>query len=377
MLYVRDPCCTAHGGIVGTIVERKRKDGSTGYHAQVVVKQGGVTHRETKTFDRRGAATAWISKRERELSAPGAVSGKKAEDPTLGAAIDRYVAESRRALGRTKAQVLKTIKTFDIADKPCSSITSADVVAFAKEISAGRQPQTVANYLAHLGSVFSIAQAAWGYQLDPSSMQDARKVTAKLGLVAKSKMRSRRPSLDELDRLMKHFGGVRHRRPGSVPMQAIVAFALFSTRRQEEITRIAWSDLDEEGSRVLVRDMKNPGQKIGNDVWCELPPEALLIIQAQPRADARIFPYTTDAISAAFTRACAFLGIDGLTFHDLRHEGVSRLFEMGRTVPLAASVSGHKSWSSLQRYTHIRKAGDRYAGWPWLAVVTAADQPQS
>jgi hypothetical protein len=27
-------------------------------------------------------------------------------------------------------------------------------------------------------------------------------------------------------------------------------------------------DLDAEGSRVLVRDMKNPGEKIGNDVWC-------------------------------------------------------------------------------------------------------------
>ncbi len=269
-------------------VERKRKDGSIGYHAQVVVTRDGVTHRETKTFDRRPAAGVWIKKPE--LSLPGAVAGKKAEDPPLSAVIDRDIAESRRAIGRTKAQVLTTIKTCDIAAKPCSTITSADVIAFATELSAGRQPQTVANYLVHLGSVFAIAQPAWGYPLNPTCMQDARKVTARLGLVTKSKMRNRRPTLEELDRLMTHFGEIRHRRPGSLPMQTIVAFAIFSTRRQEEITRLAWADLDEEGSRVLIRDMKNPGQKIGNDVWCELPPEALRIVQAQPREGEWIFP---------------------------------------------------------------------------------------
>lgn len=62
-------------------------------------------------------------------------------------------------------------------------------------------------------------------------------------------------------------------------MHLIVPFALFSTRRQEEITRIEWADLDEEHARVLVRDMKNPGQKIGNDVWIDLPPEALSIVR--------------------------------------------------------------------------------------------------
>lgn len=174
---------------------------------------------------------------------------------------------------------------------------------------------------------------------------------------------------------MTHFGNVRAHRPRSLPMQAVIAFALFSTRRQEEIVRIAWSDLDEDGSRVLVRDLKHPGDKMGNDVWCKLPPEALAIVQVQPRGDSRIWPYSTDAISAVFTRACKLLGIEGLTFHDLRHEGVTRLFEMGRTPLLAASVSGHRSWQSLQRYTHIRQAGDRYAGWRWLPVVSGSASP--
>ena len=327
---------------MGTIVERIRKNGSIGYHAQIAVQQGGATIRETRTFDRRAAA-AWIRKREKELQQPGAIAAAKAPDPTLGEAFDRYVAESRKVIGRTKAQVLRTLKGYDIADTPCSEVTSADMGALAQELSNGRQPQTVGNYLSHLAAVFAVAHDAWGYRLAPEAMKAAQHVSMRLGLASKSRSRDRRPTPVEIDRLMTHFGDVRCRRPASAPMQAIVAFALFSTRRQEEITRIVWADLDVDGSRVMVRDMKNPGDKAGNDVWCEMPPEALAIVQAMPRTGPRIFPYSTDAISAAFTRACAILGIEDLHFHDLRHEGVSRLFEMGRTVPLAASVSGHRS----------------------------------
>ncbi|MFE1599390.1 tyrosine-type recombinase/integrase [Methylobacterium sp. ID0610] len=357
---------------MGTILERKRKDGTSGYHAQIAVQRDGRVHRETKTFDRKPAALAWIKKREKELRQLGALeqARSKTGDPTLSEVIDRYVRESRKVIGKTKAQVLRSIATYEIAGRRCSEIDSADIVAFAQDLARGRQPQTVANYLAHLSSVFTVAQPAWSYPLDRAQMEAAQQVARRLGLTGKPKARDRRPTLAELDRLMTHFGEVRRRRPSSVPMQAVIAFAIFSTRRQEEITRLVWSDLDEAGSRVMVRDMKNPGEKIGNDVWCELPPEALAVALAQSRSGDRIFPYTTDAIGAAFTRACAFLGIEDLHFHDLRHDGVSRLFEMGKTVPLAASVSGHRSWQSLQRYTHVRQIGDKYTDWPWHSVIT-------
>jgi integrase len=154
-------------------------------------------------------------------------------------------------------------------------------------------------------------------------------------------------------------------------MQKVIAFAVFSTRRLEEITRLRQSDLDEAGSRILVRDMKNPGEKLGNDVWCDLPVEALHVAQSMPLDRDEIFPYTTDAIGMGFTRACQLLGILDLHFHDLRHDGVSRLFEIGRNVPQVAAVSGHRSWSSLKRYTHLRQTGDKYEGWKWLEVATA------
>ncbi len=155
-------------------------------------------------------------------------------------------------------------------------------------------------------------------------------------------------------------------------MQKIVGFAMFSTRRQEEITLLRWEDLD--GDRILVRDMKHPGDKKGNNVYCELPPEALTAINSMRRDGERIFPYSTDAISAAFTRACKILGIEDLRFHDLRHEGISRLFEMGRTIPQVAAVSGHRSWTSLKRYTHIRQSEDKYKNWKWTNLVLESDK---
>lgn len=367
---------------MGTITPRKLKSGATSYLAQLVIKRdGAIAHRENKVFERRQAAAAWLEKREKELAKPGALDRVKAGDPKLSMVIDRYIDESEKELGKTKTQVLRTIKDFPIAEKRCSQIGSRDIVEFAKQkLDTGVEPQTVGNYLSHLAAIFTIARPAWDYPLDPQGMNDAWKVVKKLGIVQKSQERTRRPTKDELNKLMRHFAVRQQLRSTVVPMQKIIVFALFSTRRQEEIVRIRWDDLDVESKRVLVRDMKNPGEKIGNDVWCDLPDEALKIIQAMPRLADEIFPYTTDAVSAAFTRACYVLGIntkdmpdhERLHFHDLRHDGVSRLFEMGWNIPHVAAVSGHRSWASLKRYTHLRQIGDKYAGWKW---VTEAAKP--
>src|ERR1700730_13314785 len=120
---------------MGTIIARKRKDGSTGYHAQVTIKRGGeIVHRETRTFDRRQAASAWMEKRETELAKPGAIERQNMAAPKLSAVIDRYIEESIKEIGRTKAQVLATIKEYDIADLKCSEVTSEHLVSFAKKL---------------------------------------------------------------------------------------------------------------------------------------------------------------------------------------------------------------------------------------------------
>lgn len=352
---------------MGTITARKRKDGSVGYRARVRVMRDGVTYHETETFDRRPPAAAWIKKRERELAKPGAVLLAKMDDPTLAKAIDRYTEESVKKIGRTKAQVLKAIKNYPIAEMPCSTIKSKDIIEFLQSLTS--QPQTVGNYASHLAAVFAIARPMWDYRLDDREMKDAITVARRLGIISRSRQRDRRPTLEELDKLLEHFIERRKKAPQALPMHKVIVFALFSTRRQEEITRIAWRDFQKEHKRALVRDMKHPGEKLGNDTWVDLPDEAIQVIESMRKGKPEIFPYSTDAITANFTRACKLLDIQDLHFHDLRHEGISRLFEMGWNIPHVAAVSGHRSWVSLKRYTHIRATGDKYAGWGGLQRV--------
>lgn len=361
---------------MGSIIPRKRKDGSTAYNAHIIKKKKGkVVFKATQTFDRRAAATAWIDQKEDEWKNDKVSLIRAIKDPTLFEAIEKYIDDSQEEIGKTKSQVLGTIKTYPIANMFCSEIKSSDIVKFANELASSKtnpQPQTIGNYISHLAAVFDIADAAWNYPLSPSEMIAAQKVLRRLKKITKSKKRDRRPTTDEVNRIIEFFHENWQRRPKSTPMHKIVAFAIFSTRRQEEITRIKWTDLKpdlENGPEVVVRDMKHPGDKAGNDVSCKLTREALLIINSMPKTAQEIFPYNHRTISSMFTRACKVLNIIDLRFHDLRHDGASRLFEVGESIEFVARHTGHRSWSSLQRYTHVERKGDKYSEANWRELV--------
>ena len=54
---------------MGTVTVRKRRDGSTGYTAQIRIMQKDVTvYQESQTFDRKATAQAWIKGVETEMS---------------------------------------------------------------------------------------------------------------------------------------------------------------------------------------------------------------------------------------------------------------------------------------------------------------------
>jgi hypothetical protein len=88
---------------MGTIIGRTRKDGTTAYLAQILLKRKGqIVHREVQTFDRKQAAKAWLARRETELADPSTFERKN--DVTLAEVIDRYVAGSERDIGRTRTR---------------------------------------------------------------------------------------------------------------------------------------------------------------------------------------------------------------------------------------------------------------------------------
>jgi integrase len=153
-------------------------------------------------------------------------------------------------------------------------------------------------------------------------------------------------------------------------MADVVRFAVCTAMRLSEITSLRWDGLNEEARTVLIRDRKHPRQKKGNDQVVPLlrgpvriagtVVDPMDVVSAQRRRvdrdEDRVFPYEPDSVSTAFTRAVEALGIEDLHFHDLRHDGVSRLFEAGLRIEQVALVSGHRDWTMLRRYTNLRGA---------------------
>ena len=67
-----------------------------------------------------------------------------------------------------------------------------------------------------------------------------------------------------------------------------------------------------------------------------------------------ILIHSRNFAGSAWQRLVRRANIQDLHFHDLRHEAVSRFFEMGLTVPEVALISGHRDARMLFRYTHLR-----------------------
>jgi integrase len=97
-----------------------------------------------------------------------------------------------------------------------------------------------------------------------------------------------------------------------------------------------------------------PKTKNGEPRAVPLSPRALEALDELPaRIDGQILP-AADLITHQFGEACERAKVEGLTFHDLRHEATSRLFERGLQLMEVAAITGHKDIRMLRRYTHLR-----------------------
>jgi integrase len=89
-----------------------------------------------------------------------------------------------------------------------------------------------------------------------------------------------------------------------------------------------------------------------------LSPAALAVLDALPRSvSGLVLPVRRMTLYSVFAAACARAKVENYTFHDLRHEALSRLAERGDfNVLELAAVSGHKTLQMLKRYTHLQAA---------------------
>ena len=90
-----------------------------------------------------------------------------------------------------------------------------------------------------------------------------------------------------------------------------------------------------------------------------------MILQGIENKGESIFGVTGLYITHTFIKVCKSAEIEGLTFHDLRHEATSRLFEnTDLDIMEIKSITGHKTLQMLARYSHLRthRLVDRLTG---------------
>ncbi|MCG5531420.1 site-specific integrase [Halorhodospira halochloris] len=345
---------------MATVTQLKRKRGTV-YRVQIRLKRpDGTTHSEAKTFSTRAAARRWGEDREEQLRKPGGFNPNASSTATIAELIRAYLKEFEGQYERGKCYGLELISREEIGDIVLRDITPQPIIDWARNRKKnGASPSTINIYLVYLQSVLDYAQRAWGYEFDSKALPDARHTCRKSRIACSSQKRDRRPTDEELRLLLEWFDQRRDKAKGqkmATPHGDIIRFALASGRRQSEITRLRWDDLDEAKGTILVRDMKDPRGSKGNHERAALTQEALRIIKRQPSQGGSefIFPGDSKNVGNTFNRACKMLGIEDLRFHDLRHEATSRLFEAGYQIHEVAAFTLHKSWGTLQRYTHLR-----------------------
>lgn len=134
-------------------------------------------------------------------------------------------------------------------------------------------------------------------------------------------------------------------------LYALISLAIETAMRQGEILNLKWDNIDLR-RRVAKLDETKNGTK--RDVPLSIRARDVLI-KLEPQLSGPVFTYTSSGFKTTWAVMCRRLGIEDLHFHDLRHEAISRFFELG-TMDLmeVAAISGHKSLAMLKRYTHLK-----------------------
>jgi integrase len=316
-----------------------------------IKKDGAIVHQESEVFTTRRLAQDWADRVEAKIKMAG-LPQRQLKQKTLGALMLQYLDTLKASTNvrRTRESEIEQIAAY-FMHRPLNQVESSTLSDFARQRrTEGAGPTTVLHNLATIRSIMNAAKPMYGLSVNGDCVGEAVIALKRVGTVKNSSSRERRPSADELAAIAKEFERIKHHPSLVVPMQIIVPLAVELPRRLGELTAMTWADLNKPKRIQVLRDTKHPSEP--RDEMIPLPPKAFAIINALPVIDARILPYKSESISAAFQRCCLRIGISDLHFHDLRHEGISRLFEQGLSIQEVALISGHKSWVMLRRYTH-------------------------
>lgn len=248
-----------------------------------------------------------------------------------------YVQESYR---------IEQLRRAPMARKLLREVTSVDIATYRDARLLQRNPKTgmvlspatVRLELALLSNLFDIARIEWG-SCEQNPVTQVRKPKPPPG-------RDRR-LLPREERLIMRYA---HAHPNR-DLAALVSLALETAMRQGELLGLRWERVNLRSRIIHLDDTKNGTKR---DVPLSVKARNVLL-RLEPQTSGEVFSYTANGLKSTWRFMLQKLGIVDLHFHDLRHEAISRLFELG-TLDLmeVAAISGHKSLSMLRRYTHLR-----------------------
>ena len=297
---------------------------------------------QVRTFDTKAGAEAWAAVIESEIARGVFVSRAEAEDTTLSEALDRYerdISSVKKSAARERSTIASW-RTSPLGARSLASIRGRDVANAVRSLEArGLAPNSIRLHLALLSHLFNTARTAWGMESlsNPVDLVKGQRPKLPGG-------RTRRLVDDEPARLLaaaQSYGG---------EIGPIITWAIETAMRRGEIAAMLWEHLDRKARVLLI-----PETKTGTPRRVPLSTAALAVLDGIPRRiDGQVWGMRPDSISQAFERVCGAAGIEGLTFHDLRHEATSRLFEKGLNPMEVAAITGHKTLQMLKRYTHLR-----------------------
>ncbi|MBU9819878.1 site-specific integrase [Rahnella sp. BCC 1045] len=265
----------------------------------------------------------------------------------LGKALEKYystVSIHKRGQLQEFYRV-NVIRRMPLAQKYMDEITTVDIAEYRDTRLTSISPRTgrtvsantVRLEMALLSAMYNIARVEWGTCIS-NPVEHVRKPPVSGG-------RTRRLISSEERRI------VRALKAKNPQLLAIFYLALETAMRQGEILSLAWEYIDLHLGVAHLPMTKNGSSR---DVPLSSKARQVLREFCGPSHGA-VFSYTSNGFKSAWRITLEELGIDDLHFHDLRHEAVSRLFELGTlNVMEVAAISGHKSMNMLKRYTHLR-----------------------
>lgn len=307
---------------------------------QAIVRRKGYPL-QCKSFELRKDAEKWARQQERAIDTGHWVDRTEAEQTTLKELLDRYADEVSKGKRGADAEAyrIEQFKRSNLAKYAPAAITGKLIAGWRDHRLTEVSPATVLRELQLLGHVFTVAIREWGIALHNNPVSLIRKPTP-------NKARDR--VLNDTQRVALIAACAQCQNPWVKP---VVTFALETAARRGEILALTWRDVD------LERKVAKVSGKTGSRT-IPLSPACVAMLRSLPRSlEGHVFPVTIETLKQAYARAVARAGIQDFTFHDLRHDALTRLARLGLNILELRSVSGHTTANMLQRYVSI-DAGD-------------------